>query len=85
MAEETDRRVFVGGLAYKATEDDLREKFDKFGPIEEGALRQYFHFFVCYSSRHLDHYYMLKFYLNFASIDYSQQFFSSLFIINLVT
>lgn len=29
--------VYVGKLDYKATEDDLRDVFDKYGPVTDGV------------------------------------------------
>jgi RNA recognition motif-containing protein len=31
-------KLHVGNLSYNATEEDLRDKFEKFGAIEEGIV-----------------------------------------------
>jgi len=41
MAEE-DRKVFVGGLAQEATQDDLKEYFGQYGEIERVQLKMDF-------------------------------------------
>ena len=53
FVEEEDRKVFVGGLAQEATQEDLKEYFGKFGEIERVQLkmdsqtgRSRYHFFI---------------------------------------
>lgn len=37
--EEEDRKLFVGGLAQEASQDDLKEYFGKFGELERVQLK----------------------------------------------
>ncbi|KAL1510286.1 hypothetical protein AB1Y20_006606 [Prymnesium parvum] len=38
LADEQGRKVFLGGLSYDATEEDLRADFGKFGPLDDVQL-----------------------------------------------
>lgn len=35
---EEDRKLFVGGLPFKATDRDLRAAFERFGRITDGTV-----------------------------------------------
>lgn len=38
LADEQGRKVFLGGLSYDTSEDDLRNDFGKYGPLEDVQL-----------------------------------------------